>query len=101
MKKVAIIGSGISGTSAAYYLNKMGYDVSIFEKDSYFGGHTNTIDVTIEGKKFPIDTGFLVHNDRTYPNLEAFFDELGLRLGSQNSSKMRPKREPKRKPENH
>jgi len=80
MKKVAIIGSGISGTSAAYYLNKIGYDVSIFEKDNYFGGHTNTIDVTIEGQKFPIDTGFLVHNNRTYPNLEEFFDELGIKI---------------------
>ena len=45
MKKVAIIGSGISGTSAAYYLNKFGYEVSIFEKDNYFGGHTNTIEI--------------------------------------------------------
>ena len=41
MKKVAIIGSGISGTSAAYYLNKIGYDVSIFEKESYFGGRAS------------------------------------------------------------
>ena len=48
MKKVAVIGSGISGTSAAYYLNKLGYDVSLFESDSYFGGHTNTIDVEVD-----------------------------------------------------
>ena len=45
MKKVAVIGSGISGTSAAFYLNKLGYDVYLFESGSYFGGHTNTIDV--------------------------------------------------------
>jgi predicted NAD/FAD-binding protein len=78
MKKVAVIGSGISGTSAAYYLNKLGYDVYLFESGSYFGGHTNTIDIDFEGKKFPVDTGFLVHNDRTYPNLLDFFEELKI-----------------------
>ena len=78
MKKVAVIGSGISGTSAAYYLNKLGYDVHLFESGSYFGGHTNTIDIDIEGQKIPIDTGFLVHNDRTYPNLIEFFEELKI-----------------------
>ena len=78
MKKVAVIGSGISGTSAAYYLNKLGYDVYLFESGSYFGGHTNTIDLDFEGQKIPIDTGFLVHNDRTYPNLIDFFEELKI-----------------------
>tara|TARA_Y100001970_G_scaffold289334_1_gene419364 strand:- start:284 stop:1570 length:1287 start_codon:yes stop_codon:yes gene_type:complete len=78
MKKIAIVGSGISGTSAAYYLNKMGYDVSLFEKESYFGGHTNTIDIKVDNKKIPIDTGFLVHNDTTYPNLVDFFEELKI-----------------------
>ena len=68
MKKVAVIGSGISGTSAAYYLNKLGYNVYLFESGSYFGGHTNTIDVDFGGQRVPVDTGFLVHNDRTYPN---------------------------------
>jgi len=78
MKRVAIVGSGISGTSAAYYLKKLGYDVSIFESENYFGGHTNTIHVDIEGQSFPVDTGFLVHNDKTYPNLVDFFEELGI-----------------------
>ncbi|MEC9075208.1 MAG: NAD(P)-binding protein [Pseudomonadota bacterium] len=78
MKKVAVIGSGISGTSASYYLNKLGYDVYLFESGSYFGGHTNTIDLDFEGQKIPIDTGFLVHNDRTYPNLIDFFEELKI-----------------------
>ena len=78
MKKVAVIGSGISGTSAAYYLNKLGYVVSLFESESYFGGHTNTIDVDFEGQRVPVDTGFLVHNDRTYPNLIDFFNELNI-----------------------
>ena len=53
----------------SYYLNKLGYDVYLFESGSYFGGHTNTIDLDFEGQRIPIDTGFLVHNDRTYPNL--------------------------------
>jgi predicted NAD/FAD-binding protein len=78
MKKVAIIGSGISGTSSAYYLNKLGYEVCLFESESYFGGHTNTIDLDFEGQKIPVDTGFLVHNDRTYPNLLDFFEELKI-----------------------
>ena len=78
MKKVAVIGSGISGTSAAFYLNKLGYDVYLFESGSYFGGHTNTIDVDFEGQRVPVDTGFLVHNDRTYPNLIDFFNELNI-----------------------
>ncbi len=78
MKKVAVIGSGISGTSAAYYLNKLGYDVYLFESGSHFGGHTNTIDLDLEGQIIPVDTGFLVHNDRTYPNLIDFFEELKI-----------------------
>lgn len=78
MKKIAIIGSGIAGTSAAHYLQKLGFDISLFEAGEYFGGHTNTIDVPVDGKMVPIDTGFLVHNDRTYPNLIEFFKELNI-----------------------
>jgi predicted NAD/FAD-binding protein len=78
MKKIAIIGSGIAGTSAAHYLHQLGFDVSLFEAGDYFGGHTNTIDVSVNGVSVPIDTGFLVHNDRTYPNLLDFFKELGI-----------------------
>lgn len=76
--KIAIIGSGISGVSTAYYLRKYGYDVTLFEAGNYFGGHTNTIDIEIDGRTIPIDTGFLVHNDRTYPNLIDFFEELDI-----------------------
>lgn len=79
MKKLAIIGSGISGVSAAYYLNKFGYDVSVFEAGSYFGGHTNTIELNIDGVINAVDTGFLVHNNRTYPNLIDFFNELDIK----------------------
>jgi len=78
MKKIAVIGSGISGISAAYYLNKLNYDVAIFESNDYFGGHTNTQELEIDGIKSPVDTGFLVHNDITYPNLIDFFNELKI-----------------------
>lgn len=79
MKKIAIIGSGIAGVSAAYYLKKLGYEVSLFEAGAYFGGHTNTVEVELDNKKIPVDTGFLVHNDRTYPNLISFFKELNIK----------------------
>lgn len=85
-KRVAIIGSGIAGTSAAYYLQRAGYEVSLFEAGNYFGGHTNTVDITVDGKTFPVDTGFLVHNDRTYPNLVPFFEELGVEVQTSDMS---------------
>ena len=78
MKKIAVIGSGISGISAVYYLNKLNYEVAIYETNEYFGGHTNTHELEIDGVKYPVDTGFLVHNDRTYPNLIDFFNELNI-----------------------
>ena len=78
MKNIAVIGSGISGISATYYLNKLNYDVTISESNKYFGGHTNTHEIEIDGVKSPVDTGFLVHNDRTYPNLIDFFRELKI-----------------------
>ena len=78
MKNIAVIGSGISGISAAYYLNKLNYDVTIYESNKYFGGHTNTHEIEIDCVKSPVDTGFLVHNDRTYPNLIDFFRELKI-----------------------
>ena len=78
MKNIAVIGSGISGISAAYYLNKLNYNVTIYESNKYFGGHTNTHEIEIDGVKSPVDTGFLVHNDRTYPNLIDFFRELKI-----------------------
>ncbi|MAF78435.1 MAG: NAD/FAD-binding protein [Halobacteriovoraceae bacterium] len=78
MKRIAIVGSGIAGTSSAYYLNKLGYEVSLFESDDHFGGHTHTHDIEWKGHSLKVDTGFLVHNNRTYPNLIHFFDELGI-----------------------
>lgn len=86
MKKIAIVGSGIAGVSAAYYLDRYGYNVSLFEAGNYFGGHTNTIDIDLAGKTIPIDTGFLVHNDRTYPNLINFFEELSVETSNSDMS---------------
>jgi predicted NAD/FAD-binding protein len=78
--KVAVIGAGISGLACAYQLAKAkaGIDVTLFEANGYFGGHTNTVDVTLEGITHGVDTGFLVFNHRTYPNLVKLFDELDV-----------------------
>lgn len=73
--KIAVIGSGISGLTAAYYLSKK-HTVSVFEKNDYIGGHTNTSDVTVNNKSFPVDTGFIVFNDRTYPRFKRLLREL-------------------------
>ncbi len=79
--KIAVIGSGIAGLSAAWLLNRTaGREVSLFEAGDYLGGHSNTIDVTLEGFTHPVDTGFLVHNPLTYPNLIAFFKLLNIEV---------------------
>jgi len=77
MKTVAVIGAGISGLAAAHVLSRR-HRVHLFEKDARLGGHTNT--VVVEGASGPValDTGFLVHNDRTYPNLVRLFGDLGV-----------------------
>jgi len=73
--KIAVIGSGISGLSSAYYLSKK-YEVDLFEKDDHFGGHSYTFDIKEKNKKVPVDLGFIVFNKTTYPNLINFFEEL-------------------------
>ena len=72
--KIAVIGSGISGLSAAYYLSKK-HKVDLFEKEDHFGGHSYTLDILINEKKIPVDIGFIVFNHQTYPNLINFFLE--------------------------
>ena len=73
--KIAVIGSGISGLSAAYYLSKK-FKVDLFEQEDYFGGHSYTYDIKKEQKTIPVDLGFIVFNELTYPNLLNFFKEL-------------------------
>jgi predicted NAD/FAD-binding protein len=79
--RVAIVGSGISGLAAAHHLAGRA-DISLFEAGDYFGGHTHTVDLTLPGAGGPVthgvDTGFLVFNERTYPNLIKLFAELGV-----------------------
>jgi uncharacterized protein len=75
--RIAVVGAGIAGLASAYLLARK-HDVTLFEADARLGGHTNTVDVELAGVRHPVDTGFLVFNDRTYPNLIALFDELGV-----------------------
>src|SRR4249919_1686490 len=77
MKHIAVIGAGISGLAAAYLLSRQ-HRVQLFEKEQRLGGHTNTVVIDGPTGALPLDTGFLVHNDRTYPNLVRLFAELGV-----------------------
>ena len=75
--KIAVVGSGISGLSAAFYLSKK-YKVDLFEQDDHFGGHSYTYDIKKNNKTIPVDLGFIVFNELTYPNLIKFFNELSV-----------------------
>jgi predicted NAD/FAD-binding protein len=77
-QRVAVIGSGISGLACAYRLVQAGHAVTLFEANDYFGGHTHTVDVTLNGLTYGVDTGFLVFNHKTYPNLVNLFEELDI-----------------------
>ena len=80
-KKIAIVGSGISGLAVAHSLKGQA-DITLFEAGAYFGGHSNTVDITLPTAQgmvtHGVDTGFLVFNERTYPNLIGLFAELGV-----------------------
>lgn len=93
MKKVAVIGSGISGLGAAWTLSRSGVDVrvSLFEAAGYAGGHTHTVDVTLDNARgtpvtHGVDTGFLVFNHRTYPELVNLFNTLGVETAASEMS---------------
>ncbi len=77
VRKVAVIGSGISGLSAAWLLSQSSR-VTLFEADQRPGGHSNTADTVINGKNISVDTGFIVYNERNYPNLTALFSHLDV-----------------------
>lgn len=84
--RIAIVGAGISGLGAAHYLEKSGHAVTLFEAADYFGGHAHTVDVKLDGITAPVDTGFLVCNDHTYPNLLKLFAELDVDLAPSDMS---------------
>ena len=73
--KIAIVGAGIAGNTLAYHLSKQ-HDISVFEAGGHIGGHTHTHDIFHEGKRFSVDTGFIVFNDRTYPHFSHLLEQL-------------------------
>lgn len=75
--KIAIVGSGIAGLTSAYLLNRK-HDISVFEAADWIGGHTHTVDVSVAGRDYAIDTGFIVFNDWTYPNFIKLLGQLGV-----------------------
>ena len=85
LRRVAVIGSGISGLSVAHGLRDEAR-VTLFEAGDYFGGHTHTVDVTLDGATHGVDTGFLVLNERTYPNLLRLFEQLGVEIAKSEMS---------------
>ena len=85
MRRVAVVGSGIAGLSVAHGLAGEAA-VTLFEAGDYFGGHTHTVDVTLDGVTHGVDTGFLVLNERTYPNLLRLFAELGVETAASDMS---------------
>ena len=83
--KIAVVGSGISGLSAAYYLSKK-HHVDLFEREDHFGGHSHTIDLFFGEKKISVDIGFIVFNFRTYPNFINFLNDNNVEIEKSNMS---------------
>ena len=75
--KIAVIGSGIAGLSTAWLLSRE-HKVTLYEGGDHLGGHAHTVDVTVDGITAPVDTGFLVFNHQTYPDLVEMFAHLGV-----------------------
>lgn len=76
-RRIAVIGSGIAGLTSAYLLSRQ-HEVTLFEANDYLGGHTHTQQVELAGRSYPVNTGFIVFNDWTYPNFIKLMDELGV-----------------------
>jgi predicted NAD/FAD-binding protein len=74
---IAVVGTGISGLSAAWLLSQS-HHVTVYERAGRIGGHSNTVTAAIAGRSIPVDTGFIVYNQKTYPNLTALFDHLNV-----------------------
>src|SRR3954469_4488655 len=85
MQSIAIIGTGIAGMGCGHFLHNR-FDLDFYEQNHYAGGHSNTLYVDEDGKKIPIDTGFIVFNNVTYPNLVRLFAELGVEVKPTNMS---------------
>jgi predicted NAD/FAD-binding protein len=85
MKRIAIIGSGISGLYAAYLLNKY-YDLTIYEKENYLGGHTRTLSIEYDNNYIDVDTGFIVFNKKNYPNFSKMIKKLNVEVGKSDMS---------------
>jgi len=77
VRKIAVVGTGIAGNVAAYHLARE-HDITVYEADDRIGGHTNTVEVELAGQRHSVDTGFIVFNNRTYPNFVALLEELGV-----------------------
>ena len=76
--KIGIVGGGITGLISAYFLSLEGYKVDLYEKDDHFGGHSFTYEIKESEKIVPVDLGFIVFNEVTYPNLIRFFKHLNV-----------------------
>src|SRR5262245_35817192 len=76
-RRIAVVGTGIAGMSAAWLLSQ-GHDVTVYEREGRLGGHSNTVTVNTADGAIPVDTGFIVYNEKTYPNLTAMFAHLGV-----------------------
>ena len=77
--KIGVIGAGVAGLTAAHLLSKK-HEITLIEKNKRIGGHTNTINVEEKGKKIGVDTGFIVLNDRNYPNFKKLLNQLGVKI---------------------
>ncbi len=76
--RIAVVGTGIAGNVAAHHLHRAGHDLTVYEADARIGGHTHTHCIELDGEVQHVDSGFIVYNERTYPNFIALLDELGV-----------------------